>query len=162
LKNPKENASHKLTFGSDEAAATVAACRESLIDIARGSIGPGGEYHPNYDDDPAVAPLARIAVHAATDCHRGLPVTELDMHFLKLSLKRFSDPERTKRAINESSLQFGTLNNGEIEQRVTLGRVASRLLVNLDAEFATADMEEVRTRFLSIAGATREPSASAT
>lgn len=143
----------------------IAACRESLVDIVRGSIGSDGEFHPSPDDDPAVLPLARIALHAATRHEEELEVTELEMHFLQLTLKRFSDPEQTKKAVHESSLQFGTISNGEIEQRIMLGDTASKLLVELDADFAEASMEEATRRYLSIPAsapsAPPEPEASA-
>ncbi|HVX48319.1 MAG TPA: hypothetical protein VHA05_03120 [Candidatus Saccharimonadales bacterium] len=142
-----DNSGQPHTFGHDEAIAVVAACRESIVDIVRGCMGGDGEFHPSPEDDPAVLPLARIAFHAAESAEAELPTSELDMHFLKFALKRFSDQVRVKRAVHESSLQFGTLNNPEIEQRIAFGAVAGRLLENLDPEFAAASMEEARRRF---------------
>lgn len=149
--NYPDDSRHQIPFGQDEAAAAAAACRESIVDIIRGSIGHDGEIHPNPADDPAVLPLARIAFHVVESSDPEITASDLDMHFLKFALKRFSDAERTKRAVHESTLRFGVINNAEIEQRVTLGAVAGRLLMNLDPDFAEASMEEAKARFLSIA-----------
>ena len=153
MSSVEEDAQPQIPFGIDEAAAVVAACRESIAEIGRISATASGEYHP-CPDDPAILPLGRIAFHAAEAGQPVPPESELDMHFLKIALKLFSDEERTKRAVSESVLRFGVLNNPEIEQRVAYGAVAGRLLRNIDPDFAEATMEEAKKRFLSIDTAT--------
>lgn len=133
----------------------AAACRATLMDLARNSRSDTGAYLSSHEDE-IMLPLAKIACHITERSEDAkADVTPREFFFVKYALWRFANPEHTKRAIDEHRIRANLLiGDAAVEQRVLLGHMAGGLLEEVDPAFAAANEADIQRMWTALEAST--------